>query len=585
MCLAAPLRQPPPAVDGVLHSAPNETTRPHMAQDEPLRQLHQMFPSRHRDFLSAVLLQCNNRFQDAVNLIISSQLEDEVQDVGSQPASQGLPRSNAQPQAQPSSSSGVTLNLPKKCHIVNLFEKAASTNLLTCKQTSPTDNQYFPDVTTACYYSLTNGDCGPHALGTMLMQMTAYHPKILHKPIAIQVRKYIQEYLRLNWFNVSKISKQPWHEMMYLAHNLAVPPDERRDNPHWGPDPRNRLQKWEAECKNCYFSQSEFICFNEAMEAHGIFAVFRMWRQLGKDLKLLATIPENPASSDTHLVFDFKHSGGNDTVDAHWELLKSGSASPFFLRRAQQQQEVGKDEPKAEKKRVAEKERTENETTNKSVLSWEEEWSKANKKLVAARGEKKRLAAEAEQERLAAEANQKRLEEEANQKRLAGEVEQARLSADTEKARLAAEVEQARLAANAEKARLTGEVQQVHTEAEAEKARLAAEVEQARLAANAEKARLAVEVQQVRTEAEAEKARVAAKKQEAPEAAEAEMNKGDGISNRKQEEGVDLPRKRQKTKEARMLKELKEYSSYVVSDPHRLGIGVFSRPSGSRRGR
>jgi len=569
-----------------------------MAEDEPLRQLHQMFPSRHRDYLSAVLLQCNNSFQDAVNLITSSSLEDEVQEVGPPPASQGLPRSNAQPQPRPSSSSGVTLNLPSnKFHIANLLEKAASTNLLTCEQHSPFDNQYVPDASTECFYSLLNGDCGPHALGTMLMQMVECKLTMKHEKFAEKVREYVKEFLRLNWFNVSKISKQPWHEIQYLTHNIAVTPDERLDYPDWGPDPLKRLEQWEAEFGDILFAPSEFICFKEAMEAHGIFAVFRIWRRSGKALNLLSTIPENPTSADMHLVFDFKHSGRNDTSDAHWELLKSGSASPFFVRRAQQQQMVAKNgKQKAEKPRVADMPRV--AETNKKRLEAE-----ANQKRLEKEAKQKRLEAEANQKRLEEEANQKRLEEEANQKRLAGEVEQARLSADTEKARLAgeveqarlsadtekarlaAEVEEARLAANAEKARLTVEVQQVHTEAEAEKARLAAEVEQARLAANAEKARLAAEVQQARVEAEAEKARVAAKKQEALEAAEAETNKGDGISNRKQEEGVDLPRKRQKTKEARMLAELKEYNSEVVSDPRRLGIGVFSRPSGSRRNR
>lgn len=273
--------------------------------------LHQLFPHHQTDHLLCALQQCNGNVEDAADLIISTRQEE------SQIESQVGPESMLPP-------SDANVNLPAECFIVNLFKEVPSTQTMIWHETD-----CIPNFKTPCFYALTDGNCGPHALGMMLNFMAHKSVPLQaaeHSFVAKEVREYVSDFLFLNWCATSKIANEAWHEIVYYSHNVAVTEEERDTYPDWGADPGDRLERWIMERDDHFYTQSDFVCFNEAMQHHGIFVVFRIWRQNRSRLTRVATIPENAPVLQKHVVFDFKHTGTNDSSNAHWQLIKSGSA-------------------------------------------------------------------------------------------------------------------------------------------------------------------------------------------------------------------------------------------------------------------
>tara|TARA_Y100000748_G_C15501484_1_gene490291 strand:- start:813 stop:1721 length:909 start_codon:yes stop_codon:yes gene_type:complete len=268
--------------------------------------LHELFPHHSICQIEAALHQSNGRLDDAAS-ILSERERESLEDINQEP-------------------SIANVNLPADCFTVSLFNKASASHRT--KIWHETD--CIPNFKTPCFRALTDGNCGPHALGIMLSFLTDSMPSKLteHKYVAKEIREYVSDYLFLNWTNTSNIAKEPWHEIVYISHNLAITDEERQMFPDWGMDPEERKQNWIKERDDHFYTQSDFVCFNEAMQHHGISVIFRIWRQQRTRLTHLATIPEDALSSRKQIVFDFKHTGKNDSVNAHWQLLKSGSALP-----------------------------------------------------------------------------------------------------------------------------------------------------------------------------------------------------------------------------------------------------------------
>lgn len=276
-----------------------------------MEDLQQLFPHISPDRLISVLQSCDGRLEDAAGL-----LADDPE------SSNTSPDDSLETFHKPTSD----VNLPADCFTVQLFNTASSSNRTKIWHAT----QHLPNFKTACFYDLKDGNCGPHALAMMLTFMTSTPmPTKLaeHQFVAKEIREYISDFLFLNWMKTSMIAKEPWHEIVYFSHNLAVTDEERESFPDWGNDPERRLEHWIMERDDHFYTQSDFVSFNEAMRHHGIQVVFRIWRKVRSRLIQLATIPEDAPSDQKHVVFDFAHTGKNDSSNAHWQLLKSGSVS------------------------------------------------------------------------------------------------------------------------------------------------------------------------------------------------------------------------------------------------------------------
>jgi hypothetical protein len=297
-----------------------------------MEKLRELFPHHSSSQLEDALQQCQGQLDDAANILFAASQTQETHD------EQGA--SYQQP---------TNVNLPADCFTVSIFNRAFGSSRT--KIWHETD--CLPSFTTPCFYALADGNCGPHALGMMVTFLTgACMPDKIaeHRFVAKEIREYVSDFLFLNWTKHSKIAKEPWHEIVYFSHNLAITDEERDSYPDWGSDPTDRLERWIMERDSHFFTQSDFVCFNEAMQHYGVCVVFRIWRQVRSRLTRLATIPENAPTSEKHIVFDFKHTGKNDSGNAHWQLIQSGSA--FFKTgtpRAPLVDYSGMDEPNEQK--------------------------------------------------------------------------------------------------------------------------------------------------------------------------------------------------------------------------------------------
>lgn len=268
-----------------------------------------LFPSADPSVLQIVLDSCDDNLEVAVETLFD-QFPSSSHDATPSPAASQTPAQPSQP------------ILPRNCHVMDLAEQAICTRAVPRARV----DQHLPSINTQTFRSVHNGDCAPHAMGMVLAFIVKQLPKTLseHEFLAHSVRNTILEFLSANWTKRSALSRIPWHELVYFAHNVAIPASERETYADWGQSDLSRKDAWMRERDELYFTTSEFLAFCEMMHQINLPLVFRLWRQDKRRLIHVAQIPENAA---TGLVFDMKHSGRSDSKNAHWELLRSGSAS------------------------------------------------------------------------------------------------------------------------------------------------------------------------------------------------------------------------------------------------------------------
>ena len=155
---------------------------------------------------------------------------------------------------------------------------------------------------------------------------------VLH---AASMRDTIFHYQLLNFDRKCMVTNQSWHEMIAMSHNIGITESETTEYGVWPDSMEGRMQKWMEERDNFYFTTSEIMAFYEMMVVKGAQLVIRVWRQNTPkgNLILLYTIPEAYSPDSRAVIFDLKHTGKNDSVRAHYELLRSGSIN-FFKRSA-----------------------------------------------------------------------------------------------------------------------------------------------------------------------------------------------------------------------------------------------------------
>ena len=212
--------------------------------------------------------------------------------------------------------------LPQNCYLMNIAQQAAVTDGITRASVS----DFLPSIKTQAFRSINNGDCAPHAMGLVLTFIIQKLPKVKAEDefLARAVREAILDFLFMNWSKKSLLSRIAWHEIVYFAHNVAIPAEERETYADWGDSEYSRRDAWMKERDTLYFTTSEFLVFCEMMRQIDLPIVFRLWRQDKRKLIQVAQIPENAVGG---LIFDMKHTGRSDTSTAHWQLLRSGSAS------------------------------------------------------------------------------------------------------------------------------------------------------------------------------------------------------------------------------------------------------------------
>ena len=184
-----------------------------------------------------------------------------------------------------------------------------------------------PNTQTPTFYSVKDGNCAPHAMGLCLCYVLNSIPKLQaeHKVIAQRFRAAILQYQRDHFLEASTLTGMPWHQIIYESHNLGIPPSELAEYglTDWGMNPSHRKDCWERECNDFYFTVSELMAYCEMLRYLNFNVVFRVFRVSNRKLQKVCQIPEGVEGN--YVTFDFKHTGRNDTNQAHWELLKSGS--------------------------------------------------------------------------------------------------------------------------------------------------------------------------------------------------------------------------------------------------------------------
>ena len=193
-----------------------------------------------------------------------------------------------------------------------------------------------PDKGTQVFPNVKNGNCCPGAL-MQIVHTLADIPlarRVAEMEVhAASMRETIFHYQLLNFDRNCMVTNQSWHEMIAMSHNIGITESETTEYGVWPDTMEGRMEKWIEERDNFYFTTSEIMAFYEMMVVKGAQLVIRVWRQSTPkgNLILLHTIPETHSSNS--IIFDLKHTGKNDSIRAHYELLRSGSIN-FYKRSA-----------------------------------------------------------------------------------------------------------------------------------------------------------------------------------------------------------------------------------------------------------
>ena len=193
-----------------------------------------------------------------------------------------------------------------------------------------------PDKSTQVFPNVKNGNCCPGALVQILHSLAdiPLARRIAEMEVhAASMRDTIFHYQLLNFDRNCMVTNQPWHDMIAMSHNIGITESETTEYGVWPDTMEGRMEKWMEERDNFYFTTSEIMAFYEMMVCKGVQLVIRVWRQNTPkgNLILLHTIPETHSSNS--IIFDLKHTGKNDSIRAHYELLRSGSIN-FYKRSA-----------------------------------------------------------------------------------------------------------------------------------------------------------------------------------------------------------------------------------------------------------
>ena len=220
------------------------------------------------------------------------------------------------------------INLPDVSHLdVNIFNIAS--NVDHNKHMMILSDEHQPTIMTSEFTSITNGDCCPHALALCLSFLTNSIPKRLkhHLSLGKCMRETITNYIALNWNEECHLTQLKWHNIVYFAHNLCIPDSEREQFPDWGCTANQHWTGWTNEVDSLYFTTSEILALCEMMRLSDINLpiTFRLWRREHDNFFRSGIIPENVGDSKSY-VFDLAHDGQYDSQQAHWKLLKSGTA-------------------------------------------------------------------------------------------------------------------------------------------------------------------------------------------------------------------------------------------------------------------
>ena len=194
-------------------------------------------------------------------------------------------------------------------------------------------------TTLACHPDrVRNGDCAFYSMALVVLclyhvpvsSVYASYPSlsdVVAESLAAQIRTDIFQYIEDHWVDISLVSGLAWWETMKLAHYSGIPESEKdeHNDEDWGYTAEATLVAWKAKRDDFYGSYVEMNAVVEMVWARDkIPLVIRQWRMVGRELLDLgtSTIHNNLQSC---VVAHVLHSGANDTNQAHWQLMNSGS--------------------------------------------------------------------------------------------------------------------------------------------------------------------------------------------------------------------------------------------------------------------
>ena len=161
------------------------------------------------------------------------------------------------------------------------------------------------------------------------------------------MRQLIVDFQAVNWDEFSEVAEMPWHELITMVHNVALPVEDETEP--WEEEPDNRLSAWTLVRDNIYGGTSEFIAFVEMMWLRlDMRLTIRVWRRpealfsdeenddevdgnaYEEELQLSETIRnhDRTAAKKCRIIdvtADVLHTGTLDGVDAHYQLLATGA--------------------------------------------------------------------------------------------------------------------------------------------------------------------------------------------------------------------------------------------------------------------
>ena len=180
---------------------------------------------------------------------------------------------------------------------------------------------------------VTNGDCMAACLAATFQCLNiGYVRRVIMTGAAARMRHDLEEWIKEHWTEPACLgSGTPLHQLFFLAHDIALPEEERKKNGVWPEDPDGRLEKYfQNRVYMCEVEQLAFVCM---MHQRGVNFLLRNWR---------ATDPENPhvgtrlncvpdpeeyrvLGIHEFIVVDFELVGPLDSRSAHYKLLNSAS--------------------------------------------------------------------------------------------------------------------------------------------------------------------------------------------------------------------------------------------------------------------
>ena len=180
---------------------------------------------------------------------------------------------------------------------------------------------------------VTNGDCLAACLAAMFECMSiGYVRKVHQHDAAAKLRSDLVRWIETHWllpcfFNPDMC----FHEIFHLAHDVGIPPAERkRCGGPWPDDPAARLGRYLRN--KVYMCEAEQVAFVCMMHERGINFCLRNWRADRDNPPggfLVSMVPDAEHLERTKItdivVVDIELTGDLDSRNAHYKLLNSAS--------------------------------------------------------------------------------------------------------------------------------------------------------------------------------------------------------------------------------------------------------------------